>query len=647
MSALPQSLPLQLENIPEELIKIAQWVCWKFKPVKGRYTKTPINPKTGGLASTTSRKTWGTFEDALAGMARYGLPGIGFVFSEDDPYCGIDLDDCVNTASGRIDVWAREIIDQIDSYTEISPSGTGIKIFTRASLPLEGRRRTGNVEMYDYARFFTVTGHQLADSRDEIANRIKAVNHLYERLFPAGQDIPPPTRITALSDFSDQELIDRATAARNGQKFLQLYHGDTTGYDSQSEADLALCSMIAFWSGPDETQIDRIFRASGLYREKWEREGYRTGTITAALDRTEFWEPETTTTFDPQSLADAVKPVVQPEDHNESQLPYIIDVADLLKEPDEPEVWLVDNIWRDATVGLIVGPPKTFKSFFVQELSVAVATGMPMFGLFHVSKTAPVVYVQEESARRYVRKRYAGILKGHGLHPESVRGNLFTVTNQHFRLDDPEHIRRLVTDAIEAYSPSLVILDPLREMHWQDENKAETMMPLLRVLKDLRDTYGISIAVVHHNNKNPEYKNPAESIRGSTAIWAAMDAGIFISTTDTENRMKVSITLKEGGQVEPFLYSIASDEDAINFEVVELDGSKHRQTTISHVVEFALSHGGWWSIEEAVSALPTSERTTRTLIREAVRTRQIQEMTAKFGKKLYAHPEVDNDEPTF
>ncbi len=331
----------------------------------------------------------------------------------------------------------------------------------------------------------------------------------------------------------------------------------------------------------------------------------------------------------------------------EESYPYIIDVADLLKEPDEPEKWVIDGILRDATVSLVVGPPKTFKSFFAQELSVAIATGTPMFGMFHVAEPATVVYVQEESARRYVRKRYAGILKGRGIHPETVRGNLYTVTNQHFRLDDAEHIQRLVTEVIEAYEPSVVILDPLREMHWQDENKAETMMPLLRVLKDLRDTYSVSIIVVHHNNKNPEAKSPAESIRGSTAIWAAMDAGIFIGTTEAEDHMKVSITLKEGGQVAPFLYGIESDGDAITFEVVELDGSKRQQASISNVLEWARGHGGWWSIEDVIAAIPASERTLRTLIRDAVKAQQIKQQTAKFGKKLYAHLEVDDDEPTF
>lgn len=336
------------------------------------------------------------------------------------------------------------------------------------------------------------------------------------------------------------------------------------------------------------------------------------------------------------------------EQDTENTYPYIIDVADLLNEPDEPEQWLVENVWRDATVGLIVGPPKTYKSFFAQELSVAIATGTPMFGMFDVPEPQCVVYIQEESARRFVRRRYAGILRGHGIHPEALRGQLYTITNQHFRLDDPVHVQRLIEEAIEAYEPALIILDPLREVHWQDENKAESMMPMLRTLKDLRDVYGISIAIVHHNNKNPEYTNPAESIRGSTAIWAAMDAGIFIQTTDTENRMKVNLTLKEGGQVDPFLYSVISEEGSIKFEIVELDGSKRpSKATVNDLVQWAWGRRDWWTVEDAMSALPVADSKTRRLIRDAVRTQQIQEMTGPKNRKMYAHPEVSNDEPTF
>lgn len=641
MSALPKPLLLQLDRIPEELINIPQWVCWKYKPARGEYTKTPINPKTGTFASTTNRKTWGTFQECLAAMERLGLPGIGFVFSEDDPYCGIDLDDCINPKTGQVADWADQIVTEIDSYAEVSPSGTGVKLFTRASLPVDGRRRIGNIEMYDHARFFTVTGHQLPDTPDVIKDRVKAVNDLYERLFPPEQEPADiPVRITARSDFDDDELIERAQNARNGHKFTQLWSGDTTGYSSQSEADLALCSMIAFWAGPDEAQIDRIFRRSGLYRQKWEREDYRANTITMAIDRTDFWEPGSPTlVMMVYDLTDAVEV-------KESPHPYIISVTDLLGEPDEPERWLVENFWRDQTMGLIVGPPKTMKSFLAIEMAVSIASGTPMLGQFYVPEPQTVVYIQEESARRYVRKRFAGVMAGKGIHPESVRDTLFTITNQRFRLDDPEHIQRLISEAIDAYNPVLVILDPLREMHWQDENKAETMMPMLRVMKDLRDNYGTSIAIVHHNNKNPEYTNPADSIRGSGAIWAAMDAGIFIGHTSDDDQMKVSVVLKEGGQVEPFLFSLENDDEEITFRVIEVEDAK-KTISDSEIVQALSRMGGWNGVKEVSEACQMSVRRLQPRLNAMAGRGLIEKKTGNRGKLLYGVMGDDDDEPTF
>lgn len=330
----------------------------------------------------------------------------------------------------------------------------------------------------------------------------------------------------------------------------------------------------------------------------------------------------------------------------EPAFPYIISVADLLKEPDEPERWLVDNFWRDQTIGLIVGPPKTMKSFLAIEIAVAIASGTPMFGMFHVPEPQTVVYVQEESARRYVRKRFAGVMAGRGIHPAAVEDTLYTITNQRFRLDDPQHVQRLITEAIEAYRPSLVILDPLREMHWQDENKAETMMPMLRVLKDMRDTYGVSIAVVHHNNKNPEYTNPADSIRGSGAIWAAMDAGVFIGHTSDDDQMKVSVVLKEGGQVDPFLFSLDNDGEDITFKVVEVEDAK-KSISDTEIIQIVARLGGWNGVKEISGACSMSIRRIQPRLNALAARGQINKKTGKAGKLLYAVIPEEDDEPTF
>jgi primase-polymerase (primpol)-like protein len=208
----------------------------------------------------------------------------------------VDLDGCLDPETRVIESWAQEIIEELDSYTEISPSGRGIHVLLRGSLPA-GRRRKGRIEMYDRGRFFTITGHRLPNAPATINDRQDALSRLHHRVFgteKAPRAGTPGSKVGTGMSLSDSELLYRAMRAVNGEKFSQLWAGDKTRYamaenDGHSEADLALCSLLAFWCGPDENRIDRLFRQSGLYRQKWERADYRALTLAAALDRDEFW----------------------------------------------------------------------------------------------------------------------------------------------------------------------------------------------------------------------------------------------------------------------------------------------------------------------------------------------------------------------
>jgi len=150
-------LPVRADNIPNELKRRPQWVAWRLENQNDRLVKVPYSPRTGRLASTTDLLTWGTFDDALAVLDHY--QGLGFVFSSADPYSGIDLDECVEPETVEISQWALEVVRNVGSYTELSPSGTGLHIFVRGQLPSSVKRP--EIEMYSHSRFFTVTGHRL------------------------------------------------------------------------------------------------------------------------------------------------------------------------------------------------------------------------------------------------------------------------------------------------------------------------------------------------------------------------------------------------------------------------------------------------------------------------------------------------------
>jgi putative DNA primase/helicase len=285
----PSALPVIIETIPMELKACRQWVVWRYEFQNGKWTKVPKNPHTGYNAKSDTPNTWGTFGIALACSRKHGMAGIGFVFSVADAFAGIDLDKCRNPVTGRLELWALRIIQEIDSYTEVSPSGTGVKLFMRAKLPPGGNRK-GQIECYDRRRYFTVTGHHLLGTSHIIEDRQAELTTLHRRIFQAttqyarvqafsnGKPGQPLAMVAnAPSHLHDEALICRALAAKNGLHFAQLWSGDISGHPSHSEADAALCAMLAFWCGPDPDRIDRLFRQSGLYRPKWDQRHYSDG----------------------------------------------------------------------------------------------------------------------------------------------------------------------------------------------------------------------------------------------------------------------------------------------------------------------------------------------------------------------------------
>jgi len=152
-----------IASIPDELKVLKQWVNWRPEQRSGdsKPTKIPVNPRTGRLASSTNADTWTDFSSACErAHSSNGQLGIGFVFTPNDPYVGVDLDHCRDPVTGEMDEWAQEIIDVLNSYTEISPSGTGVKIICKGTKP-GTRSRKGKIEMYEHSRYFTVTGNVL------------------------------------------------------------------------------------------------------------------------------------------------------------------------------------------------------------------------------------------------------------------------------------------------------------------------------------------------------------------------------------------------------------------------------------------------------------------------------------------------------
>ena len=242
-------------SFPEELMKVAQFVCWVGAD------KIPKNPHTGNNAQSNNPATWGTFKEACEACEKYHFDGIGFMFAP--PYFGVDLDHCLDNTD-----FCDEFVETLQSYAEISKSGSGIHIICRGTLP-DGARRRGGVEMYSEGRYFICTGNIYNKNYTKIKDCTEAIKVLHSKYLPTNvpkAEIRKPVEVT----MDDAEIIDKARNSRNGSLFTLLYDGNWQGlYPSQSEADQAFCNLLAFWTQRNEEQMDRIFRSSHLMREKW------------------------------------------------------------------------------------------------------------------------------------------------------------------------------------------------------------------------------------------------------------------------------------------------------------------------------------------------------------------------------------------
>ncbi|WP_392355828.1 phage/plasmid primase, P4 family (plasmid) [Bacillus sp. A01H] len=287
--------PYNFNEIPAELKALPQWILWKFEMRNGKQTKVPCQV-TGEMAQANNRRTWSTFATAVKFYLEGDYDGIGFVFSRQDNYIGIDIDKCV--LDGKTNAFATEIINTLDSYTEFSPSGKGIHIIIKGSLPQSvlgtGRKNTKHgLEIYSYGRFFTFTGNR--ENSNDVYDRTDELAEVFEQYFD-DSDIQGRVNLAEFEKdeikISNEALWERMFRSKNGDKIRSLFNGNLINND-HSGSDQALCNHLAFWTGNSAPRMDSMFRESSLIRDKWDvihfsdtNETYGERTIAEAISST-------------------------------------------------------------------------------------------------------------------------------------------------------------------------------------------------------------------------------------------------------------------------------------------------------------------------------------------------------------------------
>lgn len=353
------------DTLPEALKRRGLFCLWKYEEKDGRQTKMPYNPnRPQDRAKSNDRSTFAPLEIVLDRAAGFDGIGIG-VF---DDIAGIDIDHCIDD-SGQLSTIALDIVQTMNAYTEISPSGKGLRILFLApgfsydkDLYYIKESKQG-LEIYIAGmtnRYLTVTGNALHSS--DLVDRSVELQTILDRYMKRNtaeqqphteqpldlwQYVGMPQRTAA--DLSDRELIDRAKNAGNGSAFTALWNGDISVYPSHSEADQALCNMLAFWTNKDAGRIDRLFRQSGLMRDKWNRRqsGTTYGNITISkaisscsngyIPQRESQQRNEWTTGNDSALPGtktAQRGVESPTDVTADYMQYYRACATLLKDPE-------------------------------------------------------------------------------------------------------------------------------------------------------------------------------------------------------------------------------------------------------------------------------------------------------------------------
>jgi primase-polymerase (primpol)-like protein len=303
----PPSVAFDEAGIPPELKELDHWLLWGpvWDAERERWTKPPLDPdapewalredspearKAGRMGSSTDRTKWTHVSYAIVRARKLQL-GIGFGLSEDVRVIGVDIDHCIGE-DGQLKPWAQAIVEALDTYAEVSPSGTGIRAFAFGAIPKALMLSPIGLELYSTGRYLTVTGRRLPGSPQHVLQRDAEIREVYAQ-FAAGFARAAPkeasgTPRSTVANLSDREVVDRIARSRQGEKFRRVYAGDVSGYASASEADMALACIVSFWSH-DPTQVERILRSSGLQRAKWDtsRPGgsYLSVTIANAIER--------------------------------------------------------------------------------------------------------------------------------------------------------------------------------------------------------------------------------------------------------------------------------------------------------------------------------------------------------------------------
>jgi DNA-binding CsgD family transcriptional regulator len=492
-------------NFPEELTSKNSWIIHK--------EKVPKNPKTGKNLTGPVDKWGANFNDACKALEKYKASGLGFVFTAENDYCGIDLDSCIE--NGVINEKAKNIINSCDSYTEKSFSGTGIHIIVKSTNKEKKLYKKNGVEIYDRSRYFTMSGFGLnGNNKINVVN----VNDLLQKIIESKNANTEQSGVVGglLNTTQINELVERVSSSGSGDKFKIMWRGDWEQlYESHSEADMAFCNILAFWLS-DAAQIDQIFRASKMFRDKWDRSIGQGKTYGKAL----------------------IEKVMLHREGSITANSVVVEI-DVFRTMEMPEIKTIMSPWLSfGSTHMIYAKRGAGKTFFALSLSLA-ATHNANFGDWELHESVNTMYVDGEMLPQQMKERIADLQMNYGkkeknwyilssginLQNNGLAINIAKPYWQDFIYNEimSKDIKLLFLDNISALTPGI------------EENESTSWDVIAAWLNKIKQT-GCAVVLVHHAGKGGQQ-------RGTSAREDALDTVIFLRKTTEDATVGVDVDI--------------------------------------------------------------------------------------------------------
>ena len=462
--------------------------------------------------------------------------GIGFVFKKGGGIFGFDADHRYDPATGAIGPDALHWLQSFNTYTEISPSKDGLHALGFGVLPGGGKKHDP-FEVYDSGRFFTVTGNRISAFPADLQPVNGPLDALWQQL--NREELPDASAPSSggTTFLSDVEVRTRAEDAANGAKFRALWTGDTSTYGGdESSADMALCSLLAFWCNNDAAQMDRLFRDSGLMRPKWDT---RRGSSSYGADTIRKAIRHSHETYSPEKPLRIVPP--SPEaDGDQRPLYKLWTDTELIDLP--PPDMLIKDILPAKGPSILYSQAGVGKSFLAIDWAYRIALGLDWFGL--PCMKGPVIYVAAEG-QGGLGKRLSAWRTAHS---SAGTTSLRFITHPIYPTR-PETYETLQAslEVVALDQPVLIVIDTLTRVNEGDENSTKDMTALINAIDALRIRFDCAILLVHHRGYTEG------RIRGSSALLGAADAILALEKDpDTGILTLSSNKMKEGANFEPW-----------------------------------------------------------------------------------------------